>query len=166
MTCGFLIQLVFCKKKIMWFIGVEVERETSATPPKKNPGSAPVNCMEYNQLDKLDQQSATRPFLVSLGTPRRHYKRLCSRLLDQRVMLWGEGFSFWLYSKFDFGRLSSPFESLGDINNKDTCEVNTGDLIAETAVIQSIVLFSDILILFLAHQEIISPVFLAHSHCP
>ena len=40
-TCGFLIQLVFCKKKMMWFIGVEVEQETSATPPKKNPGSAP-----------------------------------------------------------------------------------------------------------------------------
>ena len=26
----------------MWFIGVEVEQETSAAPPKKNPGSAPV----------------------------------------------------------------------------------------------------------------------------
>ena len=42
MTCGFLIQLVFSKKKTMWFIGVEVEQETSAPPPKKNPGSAPV----------------------------------------------------------------------------------------------------------------------------
>ena len=43
MTCGFLIHLVFCKKKkkTMWFIGVEVEQETSAPPPKKNPGSAP-----------------------------------------------------------------------------------------------------------------------------
>ena len=41
MTCSFLIQLVFCKKKTMWFIGVEVEQETSAPPPKKNPGSAP-----------------------------------------------------------------------------------------------------------------------------
>ena len=40
--CSFLIQLVFCKKKkTMWFIGVEVEQETSAPPPKKNPGSAP-----------------------------------------------------------------------------------------------------------------------------
>ena len=29
-------------KKTMWFIGVEVEQETSAPPPKKNPGSAPV----------------------------------------------------------------------------------------------------------------------------
>ena len=27
----------------MWFIGVEVEQETSAPPPKKNPGSAPVD---------------------------------------------------------------------------------------------------------------------------
>ena len=30
------------QKKTMWFIGVEVEQETSATPPKKNPGSASV----------------------------------------------------------------------------------------------------------------------------
>ena len=40
MTCGFLIQLVFCQT--MWFIGVEVEQEKSAPPPKKNPGSAPA----------------------------------------------------------------------------------------------------------------------------
>ena len=26
----------------MWFIDVEVEQETSAPPPKKNPGSAPA----------------------------------------------------------------------------------------------------------------------------
>ena len=31
----------------MWFIGVEVEQETSAPPPKKNPGSAPVVLLEY-----------------------------------------------------------------------------------------------------------------------
>ena len=30
------------KKKSMWFIGVEVKEETSAPPPKKCPGSAPV----------------------------------------------------------------------------------------------------------------------------
>ena len=30
------------KKKTMWFIGVEAEKETSAPPPKTNPGSAPV----------------------------------------------------------------------------------------------------------------------------
>ena len=34
-TCGFLIQLVFSKKKTIWFIGVEVEQETSAPPLKK-----------------------------------------------------------------------------------------------------------------------------------
>ena len=39
MTCGFLVQLVFCKN--VWFIGVEEDQETSAPPPKKNPGSAP-----------------------------------------------------------------------------------------------------------------------------
>ena len=26
----------------MWFVGVEVEQETSAPPPKKNPGCSPV----------------------------------------------------------------------------------------------------------------------------
>ena len=31
----------------MWFIGVEVEQETSAPSPKKNPGSAPVNKIYY-----------------------------------------------------------------------------------------------------------------------
>ena len=31
----------------MWFIGVEVEQESSAPPPKKNPRSAPV--AEKNQ---------------------------------------------------------------------------------------------------------------------
>ena len=30
------------KKKIMCFIGVEVEQKTSAPPPKKNPASAPA----------------------------------------------------------------------------------------------------------------------------
>ena len=30
-------------KKTMRFIGVEVEQETSAPPPKKNPGSAPAD---------------------------------------------------------------------------------------------------------------------------
>ena len=28
-------------QKTMWFIGAEVEQETRAPPPKKNPGSAP-----------------------------------------------------------------------------------------------------------------------------
>ena len=28
--------------RVMWFIGVEEEQETSAPPPKTNPGSAPA----------------------------------------------------------------------------------------------------------------------------
>ena len=36
----------------MWFIGVEVEQETSAPPPKKNPGSAPrANPVNVQRLD-------------------------------------------------------------------------------------------------------------------
>ena len=33
----------------MWFIGVEVEKETSAPPPKENPGSAPAINQSINQ---------------------------------------------------------------------------------------------------------------------
>ena len=32
----------------MCFIGVEVEQETGAPPPKKNPGSAPENYIEIH----------------------------------------------------------------------------------------------------------------------
>ena len=31
----------------MWFIGVEVEQEMSAPPPKKNPGSAPDFSLQF-----------------------------------------------------------------------------------------------------------------------
>ena len=37
----------------MWFIGVEVEQETSAPPPKKNPGSAPVHAIPGKRICKL-----------------------------------------------------------------------------------------------------------------
>ena len=33
----------------MWFIGVEVEQQTSAPPPKKNPGSAPELSQQVNK---------------------------------------------------------------------------------------------------------------------
>ena len=38
----------------MWFIGVEVEQETSAPPPKKYPGSAPVDkfSFRYKQYER------------------------------------------------------------------------------------------------------------------
>ena len=35
------------KKNTMWFIGVEVEQEASAPPPKKNPGSTPENSQHF-----------------------------------------------------------------------------------------------------------------------
>ena len=46
------------KKKTIWFIGVEVEQETSAPPPKKNPGSAPE--LKYNIFAANDQVSGSR----------------------------------------------------------------------------------------------------------
>ena len=52
MTCGFLIQLVFCKKtKPLWFIGVDVEQEPSAPPPKKKSWIHPCHLYYSNFLD-------------------------------------------------------------------------------------------------------------------
>ena len=63
MTCGFLIQLLFCKKKkTMWFIGVEVERETSAPPPKKNLGSALVIVLPTRRLNSFAGSSLFQAF--------------------------------------------------------------------------------------------------------
>ena len=38
------------QKKTVWFIGVEVEQETSAPPPKKNPGSAPEFIYSFSSV--------------------------------------------------------------------------------------------------------------------
>ena len=35
------------QKETMWFIGVEVEQETIAPPPKKNPGSTPERFLRF-----------------------------------------------------------------------------------------------------------------------
>ena len=47
----------------MWFIGVEVEQETSAPPPKKDPGSAPVRYL----LTFLSTWCSMRKTLVKEG---------------------------------------------------------------------------------------------------
>ena len=46
----------------MWFIGVEVERETSALPPKKNPGSAPVIVLPTRPLNSFASSSLFQAF--------------------------------------------------------------------------------------------------------
>ena len=43
------------KKKTMWFIGVE--QETSAPPPKRNPGSAPDLEFKDMALPGMDQSN-------------------------------------------------------------------------------------------------------------
>ena len=40
----------------MWFIGVEVEQETSAPPPKKNPGSAPAVDSALNNWGQINRE--------------------------------------------------------------------------------------------------------------
>ena len=43
----------------MWFIGVEVEQETRAPPPKKNPGSAPGYGLNNNDDDDNNNKTIT-----------------------------------------------------------------------------------------------------------
>ena len=74
MTCGFLIQLVFCKKKkTMWFIGVEVEQDTSAPPRKKNPGSTP-ECSHFITKILLTRTHSDS-FVLHVPTKTRHFIR-------------------------------------------------------------------------------------------
>ena len=58
----------------MWFIVVEVERETTAPPPKKNPGSAPAlcwlktlecksNCKKMTIVIPVDNKLFTVPYM-------------------------------------------------------------------------------------------------------
>ena len=42
----------------MWFIGVELEQETSAPPPKKNPGSAPALIEQIFRSPLLERRPA------------------------------------------------------------------------------------------------------------
>ena len=46
----------------MWLIGVEVEQETSAPPPKKNPGSAPVRVLGYAKIRTVLQSMTVWKF--------------------------------------------------------------------------------------------------------
>ena len=48
----------------MWFTGVEVEQETSAPPPKKNPGSAPEKHIRTSAYNRRSSECA----LLRTGT--------------------------------------------------------------------------------------------------
>ena len=68
MTWGFLIQLEFWKKKnTMWFIGVEVEQETSAPSPKKNPGSAPGSFIVIKISTSVIRNKKTISLYITTG---------------------------------------------------------------------------------------------------
>ena len=51
----------------MWFIGVEVEQETSAPPPKKNPGSAPASQSYLINMTSRMPRDRERHLLTSEG---------------------------------------------------------------------------------------------------
>ena len=91
-TTGFLQ-----KKKSMWFIGVEVEQETSALPPKKNPGSAPVPVF-------LD--------LLTIYVPILYLPTFCeSNAWDFHLFMTGISGNDPAYSEY-FRRISEDFRTL------------------------------------------------------
>ena len=62
----------------MWFIGVEVEQETSAPPPKKNPGSAPAYHPGYCSSRNIDMLSTEGFYFLKK-------KGLLQRTVDNEV---------------------------------------------------------------------------------
>ena len=51
----------------MWFIGVEVEQETSAPPPKKNPGSAPGSFIVIKISTSVIRNKKTISLYITTG---------------------------------------------------------------------------------------------------
>ena len=68
------------KKKTMWFIGVEVEQEMSAPPPKKNPGSAPACASTFKLSSYLNLFCMTFLGLICFSFS----------LLNNRIWPWGK----------------------------------------------------------------------------
>ena len=73
----------------MWLIGVKVEQETSAPPPKKNPGSAPVKHSCYQEYFVVHGWLVYWVFRSKMGRfseirfrKHRFQKRACFTLLE------------------------------------------------------------------------------------
>ena len=71
----------------MWFIVVEVEQETSAPPPKKNPGSAPAKRIQIHQ-SQITNHDLLNPLKYSVkmidGREKR-YRQLAFELHNSHV---------------------------------------------------------------------------------
>ena len=63
----------------MWFIGVEVEQETSAPPPKKNPGSAPVGVLSNSLKADLDDTIFAYDYHSQFGLLSKEKEKLTGR---------------------------------------------------------------------------------------
>ena len=85
MTCGFLIQLVFCKKNYV-FIGVEVEQETSAPSLKKDPGSAPGISNTTTHLSTHVQPSVTSHAEDTIILPECNHEQEFSKPLNMQLI--------------------------------------------------------------------------------
>ena len=75
----------------MWFIGVEVEQETSAPPPKKNPGSAPARARVLLALLSLRKKRGILIVYIALSKLNVNVTSLVDRLpilASKRIDCW------------------------------------------------------------------------------
>ena len=65
----------------MWFIGVEVEQETSAPPPNKNPGSAPERSANFSHKSDPKKEKSVVHLHMSriLLAAKQSWTSLCMR---------------------------------------------------------------------------------------
>ena len=59
----------------MWFIGVEIEQETSAPPPKKNPGSAPAHIPKGDRINSEAEDLLVPVFMTLNPIPEAYLER-------------------------------------------------------------------------------------------
>ena len=57
----------------MWFIGVEVEQETSAPPPRKNPGSAPDGTIRNDDFSAIQRRNIVATLSQMVATLFHHW---------------------------------------------------------------------------------------------
>ena len=77
----------------MWFIGVEVEQETSAPPPKKNPGSAPESSVWFTLSSEDETVFCDTQNFFQLDCRSRFSKRVrstCSKSRSQGIQVMAE----------------------------------------------------------------------------
>ena len=71
----------------MWFIGIEIEQETSSPPPKKNPASAPATQKANPICEAPLLRSARRSFATLQKSRQNHHSYVWTEVLSGMVFV-------------------------------------------------------------------------------